>query len=285
MTWRAAGLADWIAMLESIPAMLQFPAIDPVAVRLGPLAIHWYGLAYLVGIGLGWLILNHRAGRSQGQWSRDEVADLVFYAALGGVLGGRLGYALFYNFAEYLREPAAILAVWRGGMSFHGGLLGFIGAMGLFARRRQRAFLEVTDFVIPVVPLGLFFGRIANFVNQELWGAPSTLPWAVVFTDPAAGGLARHPSQLYEAGLEGLLLFAILHWLWRLRPPRGTISGAFLLGYGVFRFGIEFIREPDQHLGFLYDHWLTMGHVLSAPMAIAGIVMLIWARAQRGASA
>ena len=272
-------------MLESIPAMLQFPAIDPVAVRLGPLAIHWYGLAYLVGIGLGWLILNHRAGQSQGKWSRDEVADLVFYAALGGVLGGRLGYALFYNFAEYLREPAAILAVWRGGMSFHGGLLGFIGAMGLFARRRQRAFLEVTDFVIPVVPLGLFFGRIANFVNQELWGAPSTLPWAVVFTDPAAGGLARHPSQLYEAGLEGLLLFAILHWLWRLRLPRGTISGAFLLGYGVFRFGIEFIREPDQHLGFLYDHWLTMGHVLSAPMAIAGIAMLIWARAQRGASA
>ncbi len=262
-------------MLEFRPAMLQFPTINPVALQLGPLAIHWYGLAYLAGIGLGWRVLNYRAGRSNGRWSREEVADLVFYAAVGGVLGGRLGYGLFYHFAQYVNEPLAIFAVWRGGMSFHGGVVGFILAMGWFARRGGKSFFEITDFVLPVVPIGLFFGRIANFVNQELWGAPSNLPWAVVFTAPAAGGIARHPSQLYEAGLEGLVLFAILNWLWHRRSPRGMIAGAFLLGYSVFRFGIEFIREPDQHIGYLYDHWLTMGHVLSVPMAIVGAVMLV----------
>jgi phosphatidylglycerol---prolipoprotein diacylglyceryl transferase len=262
-------------MLEFAPDMLQFPAINPVALQLGPLAIHWYGLAYLAGIGLGWRVLSYRAVRSDGRWSREEVADLVFYAAVGAVLGGRLGYGIFYNFAQYLREPLSILAVWRGGMSFHGGVLGFICAMAWFARRGGRSFFEIADFVLPVVPIGLFFGRIANFVNQELWGAPSTLPWSVVFTVPAAGGLARHPSQLYEAALEGLVLFAILNWLWHRRPARGVIAGAFLLGYGVFRFGIEFIREPDQHMGYLYGHWLTMGHVLSVPMALAGAFMLL----------
>jgi len=192
--------------------MLRFPAIDPVAVAFGPLKIHWYGLAYLVGIGIGWWTLQRRARRG-GQWRREEVADLVFYAALGAILGGRLGYALFYNFREYLADPFALAAVWRGGMSCHGGELGVVVALGWFVRGRGRGFFEVTDFAIPVVPIGLFFGRIANFVNQELWGAPTTVPWAVLFSDPAAGGIARHPSQLYEAGLEGLALLAILPFL------------------------------------------------------------------------
>jgi len=261
--------------------MLQFPAIDPVAVTIGPVKIHWYGLAYLVGIGCGWWVLNRRASRPASGWTRDDVADMVFYAALGGVLGGRLGYALFYNFAEYASDPLALLAVWRGGMSFHGGLLGFIVAMIVFARRRGRSFFEVADFVIPVVPIGLFCGRIANFVNQELWGAPSTLPWAVVFTDPAAGGIPRHPSQLYEAALEGLVLSLLLNWLWRRTPRRGIIAGSFLLGYGLFRFGVEFVREPDRQIGYLNDTWLTMGHVLSAPMVLVGLIIVLVAHHRR----
>jgi len=255
--------------------MIRFPAIDPVALTVGPLQIHWYGLAYLAGIGLGWWILHRRATLPASGWTRDDVADLVFYAAFGAVLGGRFGYALFYNFREYLQDPLALFAVWRGGMSFHGGVLGFILAAWLYARRRGRSFFEVADFVIPVVPVGLFFGRVANFINQELWGAPSSLPWAVIFTDPAADGIARHPSQLYEAALEGLVLLALLNFLWHRSPRRGIIAGSFLFGYGVFRFAVEFVREPDAHIGYLNHAWLTMGHVLSIPMVLAGAFIIL----------
>jgi phosphatidylglycerol---prolipoprotein diacylglyceryl transferase len=258
--------------------MLSFPAIDPIAFELGPLAVRWYGLSYLVGIGLAWWLLHRRGGGPTARdWTAEEVSDLVFYAAIGAVLGGRVGYVLFYNFHEYIANPLELFAVWRGGMSFHGGSLGVVIALALFARRTRRRFLAVSDFVIPAVPIGLFLGRIANFVNQELWGAPSELPWAVLFTHPAAGGAARHPSQLYEALLEGLLLFVILNWLQARRPVRGLVSATFLIGYGLCRFAVEFVREPDAHIGYLWQDWLTMGQVLSLPMVLAGIAILVFA--------
>jgi len=255
--------------------MIQLPGIDPVALEIGPLAIRWYGLSYLAGIGLAWGLLHRRCGRGAAHgWTAEQVSDLVFYVALGAVLGGRLGYVLFYNFSEYLGNPLELLAVWRGGMSFHGGALGVIVALALFARRVRRPFLAVADFVLPAVPIGLFFGRIANFVNQELWGAPSDLPWAVLFTAPGAGSVPRHPSQIYEALLEGLLLFVVLNLLYAARPRRGVIAAIFLLGYGLSRFTVEFVREPDAHIGYLWQ-WLTMGQLLSVPMIIAGLAILV----------
>ncbi|MGR9090112.1 MAG: prolipoprotein diacylglyceryl transferase, partial [Gammaproteobacteria bacterium] len=261
--------------------MLPFPTIDPVAVNLGPIAIHWYGLAYLAGIGLGWWLLRRAAARSNSLWTRDDVADVVFFAAIGAVLGGRIGYALFYNFGDTVASPLSILAVWRGGMSFHGGVLGFIVALALFARSRERPFLAVTDFVLPVVPIGLFFGRVANFINQELWGAPTTLPWGVLFTHPAAGGIARHPSQLYEALLEGVLLFFLLRTVAAQRTRTGAVSATFLIAYGIMRAGIEFVREPDQHIGYLAFGWVTMGQILSLPMVIGGLLILVLAGSRR----
>jgi phosphatidylglycerol---prolipoprotein diacylglyceryl transferase len=258
--------------------MLRFPNIDPIAVSLGPLDIHWYGIAYLIGIGLGWLYLHSIRDRSHIPWTTDAVGDMVFYAAIGGVLGGRIGYTLFYNFPQTLNDPLSIFAVWQGGMSFHGGVLGFILATAVYARKRRVQFLEVTDFLVRAVPIGLFFGRIANFVNQELWGAPTTAPWGVIFTHPAAGGLPRHPSQLYEAGLEGVALFLILWFLAKKDRPVGVLSAAFLIGYGFFRFLIEFIREPDDHIGYLMGDWLTMGQILSSPMILLGLVLIIIAK-------
>jgi phosphatidylglycerol:prolipoprotein diacylglycerol transferase len=265
--------------------MLPFPTIDPVAIKLGPIAIHWYGLAYLTGIGLGWWLLRRAADRSGSLWSRDDVADVVFFAAIGAVLGGRIGYALFYNFSDYLANPLSLLAVWRGGMSFHGGVIGFMIAIALFARARGRPFLAVTDFVLPVVPIGLFFGRIANFVNQELWGAPTTLPWGVVFTHPAAGGVARHPSQIYEALLEGVVLFFILRFVAARSTRTGAVSATFLLAYGIMRAGIEFVREPDQHIGYLAFGWVTMGQILSLPMLIGGLLIFVLAGPRPGTRA
>lgn len=255
--------------------MIPFPHIDPVAFKVGPVAVHWYGLSYIVGIALGWGLLHERAGRSDGRWTRDQVADLVFYAALGGVLGGRLGYILFYNFESYLADPLAILRVWQGGMSFHGGALGMSLALAWYARAGKRPFLELADFLVPVIPIGLGLGRLANFVNQELWGAPTTLPWGVVFTNPAAGGVARHPSQIYEALLEGLLLFVILNLVARRPRPTGLLLGLFLMFYGLFRFAVEFVREPDAHIGYLAFDWFTMGQLLSLPMVIIGLVLII----------
>ena len=257
--------------------MIQFPSIDPVAFQLGPIAIHWYGIAYIVGIGLGWWCLRRAANSPASTWSRDDVADVVFYAAIGAVLGGRIGYALFYNFADTLVDPLSLFAVWRGGMSFHGGVIGFIIALGIFARRRGRAFLMVTDFVVPVVPIGLFFGRLANFINQELWGAPTNLPWGVLFRHPAAGGVARHPSQLYEAFLEGVVLFFVLRFVAKRAHSTGLVSAVFLIGYGLIRTGIEFVREPDRHIGYIANDWLTMGQLLSLPMLVGGVLLFLFA--------
>jgi phosphatidylglycerol:prolipoprotein diacylglycerol transferase len=254
--------------------MLQFPAIDPVAFSLGPLKIRWYGLSYLVGILAGWWLLLLRARRPGSGWTPDQIADLVFYTVLGGIIGGRLGSVLFYNLPYYLEHPLAVFRIWEGGMSFHGGLIGALIAVWLYARAHDRGFFDVADTLAPVIPVGLFTGRLGNFANGELWGKPSDLPWAMVFPHPDAGGLPRHPSQLYEALLEGVLLFMIL-WLYSARPrPPMAVSGLFLIGYGLLRFGVEFVREPDAHIGYFAFGWLTMGQALSVPMVVAGILLL-----------
>ena len=256
--------------------MIPFPDISPVALQLGPVAVRWYGLSYLVGISLGWWLLARRARANPALgWNAEAIADLVFHAAAGGVLGGRLGYILFYNFREYLADPLEILAVWRGGMSFHGGVLGMVAGILLFGRTTGRRFFQCADFVVPVIPIGLGLGRIANFINQELWGAPTSLPWGVRFTAPGAGEVARHPSQLYEAALEGVLLLLVLEWLRRRGPRTGVISAVFLMGYACCRIAVEFVREPDSQLGYLWGGWLTMGQVLSLPMLLAG-AFIFW---------
>jgi phosphatidylglycerol:prolipoprotein diacylglycerol transferase len=255
--------------------MLTFPDVDPVAIQFGSLKIHWYGIMYLIGFALAWGLGRLRARDSWRGWSGDAVDDLLFYIALGVIVGGRLGYVLFYDFANVLADPASIIRIWQGGMSFHGGLLGVIVAMWWYGNRRGRSFFQIADFVAPLVPHGIALGRLGNFINGNLWGAPSDLPWAMVFPDPRAGDVARHPSQLYQALLEGLALFIIV-WLYSRRPrPTMAVSGVFLLGYGVFRILVEFVRIPDAHIGYLAFGWLTMGHTLSMPMVIVGAA-LIW---------
>ncbi len=262
--------------------MLIAPDIDPVAIHFGPLKIHWYGLMYLVGFVGGWAVGVYRAKQPNSGWQRNEVADLLFYIALGVVLGGRLGYVLFYNFGYYLKHPIEIVFIWTGGMSFHGGLIGVIVAMWLYARKTKRHWLAVTDFIAPLAPIGLGAGRIGNFINHELWGSVSDVPWAMVFRN--AGPLPRHPTQLYEFALEGIALFLVL-WLYSRKPrPVGAVSGLFLIGYGVFRFLVEFVRVPDAHLGYLALDWVTMGQILSLPMIIAGIALMAWAGKRRVAA-
>ena len=260
--------------------MLIHPQIDPVALQLGPVAIHWYGLTYLAAFGLfmwlGTRRLQHPPFVSLPQWTRRDVEDILFLGVLGVVQGGRIGYCLFYKPAYYLANPLEIFAVWQGGMSFHGGLLGVLLAMVWFARSRQRPWLQVMDFVAPCVPTGLAAGRVGNFINGELWGrvADPSLPWAMVFR--GAGDLPRHPSQVYQFLLEGLLLFVLL-WLYARGPRKtGQVSAAFLVGYGSFRFIAEFFREPDAHLGLL-GLGLSMGQWLCVPMVLAGLVMGVWA--------
>ena len=256
--------------------MLQHPGIDPVAFSLGPLRVHWYGLMYLVGFLGGAGLGIYRARRPESGWRSQEVWDLLFYVALGVIIGGRLGYVLLYNLPHYLSHPADLLRIWTGGMSFHGALVGVIVAVWLFARRSGRAFLSVGDFLAPLCPLGLAAGRIGNFVNQELWGRVTELPWGVVFA--GAGPLPRHPSQLYEAFLEGVVLFIVV-WSYSARPrPLGAVSGLFLLCYGIVRCGVEFVREPDLHIGFLALGWVTMGQLLSVPMIVAGVWLMVRAR-------
>ena len=253
--------------------MFVHPQFDPVAIKIGPLAIHWYGLAYLLAFVACGGLLMLRANKTNSGWTPEMVSDFVFYVAVGVILGGRLGYALFYNFAYYLSYPIEILYVWTGGMSFHGGLIGVAIAVFLFARKVDKHLLEVGDFIAAVAGLGLAFGRLANFINEELWGRVTDVPWAVVF--PSAGALARHPSQLYQMLLEGLLLFALL-WIYTGKPrPLGRASGYFLLGYSVFRFFVEFYREPDNHLGFVALDWLTMGQLLCIPMFAVGLWIVI----------
>ena len=260
--------------------MLVHPQFDPIALQIGPLAIRWYGLMYLVAFGLLWWFGRRRIdARSDSVWTRKDLDDALFYGILGTIIGGRLGYVLFYKPSEYLAEPWRVFYVWEGGMSFHGGLIGVIFAMWLFARMRKQDWLAITDFIAPLVPLGLAAGRLGNFINAELWGRPTDVPWAMVF--PNVDSVPRHPSQLYEFALEGVLLFFVL-WFFSARPrPRGAVSGLFLIGYGLVRFGVEFTREPDSYLGVL-ALGLTMGQWLSLPMIVIGAALFAWAyRAER----
>lgn len=256
--------------------MLVHPRFDPVAFSIGPVHVHWYGLTYLVAFGLFMWLATLQAQKpwySQAGWTRSAVEDLLFFGVLGVVIGGRLGYVLFYKFPD---NPLEVFAIWKGGMSFHGGLIGVIVAMGVYAWRRGRSFFEVTDLVAPCVPLGLASGRIGNFINGELWGrkADASLPWAMVF--PQSGSdIPRHPSQLYQFALEGLLLFVILWWFARNRRPTGMVSGLFLIGYGALRFVAEYFREPDSFLGLLAMN-MSMGQWLCVPMVLAGIAMCVW---------
>ncbi len=257
--------------------MLIHPQFDPIAISLGPLKVHWYGLTYLLAFTLFYWLANVRAKRppfAQQGWDREMVEDLLFFGVVGVVLGGRLGYVLFYKPAYYFAHPVEIFAVWQGGMAFHGGLLGVGLALALFAKRRGKRFLEVADLVAPCVPVGLAAGRIGNFINGELWGraADPSLPWAMVF--PQSGSdIPRHPSQLYQFGLEGLLLFALLWWYARVPRPQGAVAGAFLLGYGVFRFIAEYFREPDSFLGLLALN-MSMGQWLCVPMIVLGALVV-----------
>ncbi|MEF3193837.1 MAG: prolipoprotein diacylglyceryl transferase [Halothiobacillaceae bacterium] len=257
--------------------MLVYPPIDPIALQLGPLKVHWYGLMYLIGfvmaLGLGRL----RAERNG--FSREEPGDMLFYIALGVILGGRIGYVLFYKLQTFLADPLMLLRVWEGGMSFHGGLLGVILAMAWYGRKTHRPFFAVADFVAPLVPPALLAGRIGNFINGELWGRPTDLPWGMVF--PHVDALPRHPSMLYEGFLEGIVLFIVLWWFSAKPRPPMAISGLFLLLYGVFRFLVEQVREPDAHLGYIVGGWLSMGMILSLPMILVGAIFLIMAYRKR----
>jgi phosphatidylglycerol:prolipoprotein diacylglycerol transferase len=252
--------------------MLIHPQLDPVALQIGPLAIHWYGLMYLIGfVGALWLGKWRISRRPDLGWKSSDVDDMLFYCALGVILGGRLGYAIFYQPAYYLGHPLEVLALWQGGMSFHGGFLGVLFAMWLYARKAGRSWLALMDFVAPLVPLGLGAGRMGNFINGELWGRATDVPWGMVF--PHVDSMARHPSQLYEFGLEGVVLFLML-WIYSSKPrPVGAVSALFLIGYGSFRFLVEFTREPDSFLGVL-ALGMSMGQWLSLPMIIAGIWLL-----------
>lgn len=256
--------------------MLTYPHIDPVAVSLGPLQIHWYGLMYLCGFTTAYLLALWRSKRIG--WTEEQVSDLVFYGAMGVILGGRLGYVFFYGFDRLVNDPLWLFRVWEGGMSFHGGFIGVLVAMIWFARRYQVAWFDVMDFIAPMVPPGLFFGRIGNFIGGELWGRPvidPNYPLAMVF--PHVDNLPRHPSQLYEAGLEGLALFLLL-FIFSMKPrPRMAVSAVFLIGYGLARFTVEFFREPDRDQGFVAFDWMTKGQMLTLPMILAGALMFLLA--------
>jgi phosphatidylglycerol:prolipoprotein diacylglycerol transferase len=260
--------------------MLTYPEIDPVAIALGPLKIHWYGLMYLVGFAGAWWLMRLRARRPGSGWSPEQVDDFLFYGAVGVVAGGRVGYMLFYDFGGLLHNPLSLFFVWQGGMSFHGGLLGVLLAVWFFCRREKRSWLAAMDFGAPMVPVGLAAGRIGNFINGELWGKVTDVPWAMVF--PTGGPLPRHPSQLYEFALEGVALFTIL-WLYSRKPrPLGAVAALFALCYGLFRFAVEFVRVPDPQLGYLAFGWFTMGQLLSLPLVAIG-AWVLWSGYRRSA--
>ena len=280
--------------------MMIHPNYDPVALALGPVEVHWYGLMYLLAFAAAYGLAWYRSTQRE-TWSTDMVSDLIFYGALGVILGGRIGYVLFYQFGELLQNPAYLLRVWEGGMSFHGGFIGVMVGLWFFARKYKKSAFEVFDFVVPIVPTGLLFGRIGNYINGELWGRVSDggynwltyFPQAVNFdadllnSNPALQELAtqvngqsllpRHPSQLYEAFAEGLLVFLFLWWFSSKPRPRMAASGVFLLGYGLSRFIIEFFRQPDADQGFILLGWMTKGQILTVPMIVVGIILLVYA--------
>ena len=278
--------------------MIAYPEIDPVVVALGPLKVHWYGLMYLFAFGSAWWLGKRRARKMGSPVNPVEVDDLIFYGALGVVIGGRLGSVLFYNLDEFLGNPLYLFKIWQGGMSFHGGFIGVAVALAGYQRKLNCSFFQLADFVAPLVPLGLAAGRFGNFINAELWGAPGHVPWAIKLSCeqfPAdryidfAGPLcfsARHPTQLYEMFLEGFLLFVLI-WIISSRPkPVMTVTGYFLMLYGLARTSVEFIRLPDAHIGYLMQtNWLTKGIVLSAPMIIVGLIFIVYARRENGNAA
>jgi len=258
--------------------MFVYPEIDPIAVELGPLAVRWYGLMYVIGILGGWWLGRVQARRPWSPLTGVQVDDMVTWIALGVILGGRVGSVLFYNFGAFLADPLMLLRIWEGGMSFHGGFLGVLLAMWFYGRSTGAGFWALTDFIAPVIPIGLGAGRVGNFINGELWGKVTDVPWAVI-----VNGVPRHASQLYEAALEGLVLFVLLWTFASRQRPRMAISGLFLVGYGVARFGVEFVRLPDEPIGYMAWGWLTRGQLLTAPMIIWGVVLLVLAY-RRGAA-
>lgn len=253
--------------------MLNYPNIDPVAFHISSWPVYWYGLMYLVGFVGGWLLLSWRIRKSPRGFTQDQVSDLIFFAALGAIIGGRVGFMLFYDFQSFLSNPLLLFQTWKGGMSFHGGCLGVLVGMTWCSYKFKKPFLALTDLIAPVVPVGLGAGRIGNFINSELWGRVTDVPWGMVF--PNGGPAPRHPSQLYEFALEGVVLFLIL-WIYSSKPrPLGAVSGLFAIGYGVFRCTVEFFREPDAPIGYFFG-WVTEGQLLSIPLILVGICILVW---------
>ena len=256
--------------------MLTHPNFDPVAISIGPLQVHWYGIMYMFAFTAAWLIASREAKRPHAVIESKHVEDLIVYGALGVILGGRIGYIVFYKFSAWMADPLMILRIWEGGMSFHGGFLGVILAIYLYSRKIKVPFFGTLDFLAVITPLGLGFGRIGNFIGQELWGRETDVSWGMVFPrDPDM--LVRHPSQLYQAFLEGLVLFCIIYWFTRKPRPRLAATSLAILTYGSFRFFVEFFREPDSHLQELTFGWLTRGQMLSIPMILGGLTLLIWA--------
>jgi len=255
--------------------MFTFPQFDPVAIAIGPISIHWYGIMYIIAFGGAWALASYRIKKHPGEWNSEQISDLVFYGAVGAVLGGRMGSVLFYNFDRFLDDPVWLFRVWEGGMSFHGGMLGVLVAFYFYSRHIEKGFWETMDFIAPFVPFGLGVGRFGNFIGGELWGRPTDVAWGMVF--PHVDLLPRHASQLYEVALEGVVLFIAVWWFSSKPRPRLAVTGLFALGYGSFRFFIEFYREPDLDIGFVAFDWFTMGQLLSTPMIAGGILLLILA--------
>jgi len=257
--------------------MLTYPHINPIAFSLGPVHVHWYGIMYLIGFVAGWLLARYRARRPGSTWTPIDIDDLIFYCAVGVILGGRIGWCLFYGHDVIAESWMNVFRIWDGGMSFHGGMLGVITATLIFARVKRKNFADVMDFVAPLPGIGLMAGRIGNFINGELWGKPTHVPWGFAVAGPDGSVVVRHPSQLYEASLEGLLLFVLLWWYTSKPRPRLAPTGLFLVLYGCARFTVEWVRLPDANIGYLVGDWLTMGMLLTLPMIVVGVIVMLFA--------
>lgn len=262
-------------LLLQVLAMLTHPNFDPIALSIGPLNVHWYGIMYLLAFGSAWFLAMHRAKQPHAVIGPHRVENLITYGAFGVILGGRFGYVVFYNFDYWMSDPLWLFRIWEGGMSFHGGLLGVLVAMFIYAHRIRVSYISLTDFVAPLVPLGLGFGRLGNFIGQELWGRPTDSAWGMIFPNDSEQ-LSRHPSQLYQAALEGLVLFVVLFWFSRKPRARGAVSGLFLVLYASFRFLVEFVRAPDKGIDLLMG-WMSRGQLLSLPLLLLGLGLLIFA--------